>query len=121
MGRNRRDGKRRIIMKNYAKHIYFNEPRQNAPQFVIGSISVKVAEFIEWAQSVGWSDKGYINLDVLRSKDGKPYVAVNDYKSGQKTERKPVKQRMDPKTEFIDGQPIIDIDEDNINPEDLPF
>lgn len=64
--------------KNYATGLYFNHKRQGAPEFVIGSISVKKDAFIQWLNSVKTNDKGYINIDVLDGKE-KPYCVLNEY------------------------------------------
>ena len=66
--------------KEYPKGIYFNRPRENAPEFVLGSISIKKQEFLEWLDQKETNEKGYVNLDVLNGKEEKPYLAVNDYK-----------------------------------------
>lgn len=65
--------------KRYPSGIYFNNPYYNAPDFVIGKISIKSNEFLEWFNSEAPNEKGYVYLDVLKSKDGKPYCAVNDF------------------------------------------
>ena len=51
--------------------------RENAPEFVIGNISVKVDEavaFLNTHQKNGW-----VNLNVLTSQAGKPYVALDTF------------------------------------------
>ena len=52
-------------------------PRDNAPDFVKGSISIKRAELI--ATLTGMSGD-WINLDIKESKGGKWYASVNDWK-----------------------------------------
>ena len=68
--------------------------RDNAPEFVIGNISVKVEEavaFLNTHQKNGW-----VNLNVLTSQAGKPYVELDTFvpkKQGDapvKVEEKPV-------------------------------
>lgn len=51
--------------------------RQDAPQFVIGNISVKVEEavaFLNANQKNGW-----VNLNVLNSQAGKPYIELDTF------------------------------------------
>ena len=51
--------------------------RENAPDFVIGNISVKVEEaisFLKERQKNGW-----VNLNVLTSKAGSPYIELDQF------------------------------------------
>ena len=52
-------------------------PREGAPDFVKGSISIKRADLINW---LGQQDGEWINLDMKVSKQGKWYSCVNTYK-----------------------------------------
>ena len=52
-------------------------PHEKAPDFVKGSISIKRENLITWLAD----QKGdWINADIKVSKEGKWYVAVNDWK-----------------------------------------
>lgn len=62
---------------NFPKGLMVKQPRQGAPEFVKGSISVKSAEFIEYLK--GMKDE-WVNFDIKVSKDGKWYCALNDWK-----------------------------------------
>ncbi len=72
-------------MKNYPKGIYYNEPRANAPEFIIGKLSIHKDNLIEWLEEEETNEKGYINFDILQGKPNeetgeiKPYIAVNDW------------------------------------------
>lgn len=60
-------------------------PRQNAPEFVKASLSIKREALISWLQQ---RDGEWVNADVKEAKSGKWYVAVdawkpNSEKSGQ--------------------------------------
>lgn len=66
---------------NYPKGIYFDKPRDNAPDFVIGRISIKKEALLEWLNETPANEKGYINLEVLNGRENKPYIRINDYKS----------------------------------------
>lgn len=56
-------------------------PHKNAPDFVIADISITPVEFGKWLKekyNANPDDK--VRLQVLRSRGGKYYVAVNDFK-----------------------------------------
>ena len=58
--------------------------RESAPEFIIGEISVKVDEAVEFLQKN--ANKGWVNLDVKLSKGGKYYIELNTFKPEKKTE-----------------------------------
>jgi len=63
--------------KYFPKGLYFNEPHERAPDFVKGSVSIKVADFRDYLGKV----KGdWLNIDLKVSKDGKAYAEVNTFK-----------------------------------------
>ena len=52
--------------------------KENAPEFVVGSMSIKVDEAMAFlAQN---ETKGWVNLDVKLSKGGKYYVELDTWK-----------------------------------------
>jgi len=57
--------------------VIFKLPRQGAPDYVKGSISIKRAELIQWLN--GKSDE-WINLDLKVGKSGKAFASVNTWK-----------------------------------------
>ena len=57
--------------------VIFKLPRQGAPDYVKGSISIKRAELIQWLN--GKSDE-WINLDLKVGKSGKAFASVNNWK-----------------------------------------
>jgi len=57
--------------------LIFKLPRENAPDFVKGSLSLKRAELVSWLS--GKNDE-WINLDLKVGKSGKSYASVNTYK-----------------------------------------
>jgi hypothetical protein len=68
--------------KIFAKGINFKK-RAGSPDFVIGNLNIKVDEAIETLKQN--ENNGWVNLDILTSKEGKPYVEVNTWKpEGQK-------------------------------------
>ena len=66
----------------FATGLYYFEPHQNAPDFVLGTISIKPKEFVDWLREnhKAVDDQGYLKLAVKRAKSGKPYVSIDTYK-----------------------------------------
>jgi hypothetical protein len=65
------------------KGMFFKPPREGAPDFVKGSISIKKNEFFEWMKTQP-QDSEWINLDMKVAKStGKIYLSVNDWKPNQ--------------------------------------
>jgi len=60
----------------FANGLIFKKP-DNAPDFVIGNLSVKKSEFIPFLDS---QDGDWVNLQIKLSKGGKYYVEVNNWK-----------------------------------------
>ena len=63
---------------NFAQGMNFKLPPENAPEFVKGRLSIKLDEFVAWAQNN--ASNGWINLDLKVGRSGKPYVALNTWK-----------------------------------------
>ena len=63
--------------KVFAEGFIFKK-REGSPEWVVGSMSIKVDEAIEFLKK--HELKGWVNLDVNKSKGGKLYVQLNDYK-----------------------------------------
>lgn len=81
--------------KKFPDGIIFKLPRENAPDYVIGAISIKKKEALVWIKE---QDGDWINLDLLVSKEGKPYCAVNEYKkpsSPKPEETDPIEEKDD--------------------------
>jgi hypothetical protein len=76
--------------REFPKGVYFNLPRENAPEFVLGSIALNLAWMDREQLNSKKNEKWYVYLDVLRGKDWKPYVAFNEYKAEKKEEKKPL-------------------------------
>jgi hypothetical protein len=62
--------------KVFAEGIIFKR-NDNAPDFVIGSMSVKVEEFVPFLQAN--SKNGWTNLNVKKSQSGKIYVELDTF------------------------------------------
>ena len=68
--------------------LFFKDKHENAPDFVICKGSIKVADLVQFLSTV---DGEWVNFDLKRSKDGKPYAAVDDWKpqGGQQQGQRP--------------------------------
>lgn len=65
----------------FVNGLMFKLPRQGAPDFVKGAVSIKRAELIEWLNS---KNDEWINIDLKVSKSGKAFAAVNNWKPENK-------------------------------------
>jgi len=56
----------------------FKKPREGAPEFVKGNISIKVDAFTDWLALHG-QGKEWLNIDLKKSREGKLYLSLNTY------------------------------------------
>ena len=77
--------------------------RENAPDFVIGNISVKVDEAIAFLKSN--SKNGWVNLDIKQAKGGNYYCELDTWEAKPKAQPK--------------AEPVVQAD--TSSGEDLPF
>jgi len=66
--------------KKFTKGIWFNPRKERQPEFIIGQLSIQHETFLDWINTQNFDEKGYIRLDILMSKDNKPYLVVNEWK-----------------------------------------
>lgn len=66
----------------------FRKPREGAPEFIKGSISIKLKDFFEFAKQHN-NGTGWMNIDLKKSKGGKLYLSLNTWKKGDKKEDAP--------------------------------
>lgn len=64
--------------KIMADGMFFKEKHQNAPDFVIGGLSIKIDQFAKFVKD--HKDGEYLNFQVLKSKQGKPYIVLDTWK-----------------------------------------
>ena len=69
--------------------LMFKEKHQNAPDFVICKLSIKREELIAWLQA---KDGEWINGDIKRSKNGKIYAAVDNWKPNTERQAEPARE-----------------------------
>ncbi len=72
--------------KIFAEGILFKRPRDGAPDFVKGSISIKVADIGPFLTK--YEKNGWVNLDLKESKLGKLYLELNVWDKKEKVEVK---------------------------------
>ena len=60
-----------LVQGMYAKR------NEKAPDFVICGLSIKVSEFAKFVKEHAKDD--FLNIDILRSKEGKPYAVKNTF------------------------------------------
>ena len=98
--------------KIFPKGFIFKRKRDGAPDFVKGTISIKVDEFIEFMNE-HISSEGWINIDLLESQDNKYYSALNTWAKGSEDQTQgEVPAPVEPR----EAQ-----NEPEINVEDIPF
>lgn len=82
---------------SFVDGLIVKKPREGAPEFVIGSLSMKREELIGW---LGKQEGEWVNADMLVSKKGSWYAKVNTWKP------EPQNQEVDERAD---------------EPEDMPF
>ncbi len=85
----------------YAIGFFFNKKRDNAPSFVLGSMSISKEKAIKWLQEQEADSKGYIRLKINEGKE-KPYVALDEWKPGQEKKEKDTIQYPSEEDDAID-------------------
>lgn len=79
-------------LKRFPKGIMFKERNIKAPEYVMGSISIKRTELLNWLST---ETDDWINLGVNRSHNGKVYIYVDTWKTSAQQETPPTKQSPD--------------------------
>ena len=92
----------------FADGFRFENPRENAPSFVKGKLSIKAEEAIKFIQE--HESEGWVNIDIKESKGGKLYMALDTYKKDSKEE---VKQEA--KKVVKEEESVIDYPENNLD------
>ena len=80
--------------KVFADGFYWDR-HENAPDFVVGKMSVKVAQAVPFLQEHA-NDGGYVNLQVKRSKGGKLYVELDTWQPEQRQPSQPPAESQPP-------------------------
>lgn len=93
--------------KEFPEGLILKAPRDGAPDYVIGSLSIKRGEFLNWLKG---REGDWVNLNLKRGQSGKWYAEVDTWKpNGGGTG--PTKRAPDPrKAEPEDDIPFIRCD-----------
>lgn len=84
--------------KVFVDGVIFKLPRDNAPEFVKGSISIKMKDLIAFAKE--HHKDGWLNVDLLVGRSGKPYTALNTWEPKKEEAKVPAVE------EFEDSIPF---------------
>lgn len=97
--------------------LFFKDKHENAPDFVMCKGSIKIADLAAWLQK---QEGEWVNFDLKRSREGKPYASVDDWKPdsqrGQQSSR-PARQQSAPQRQA----PQQSAPMDDFSDEDIPF
>lgn len=77
--------------------LFFKDKHENAPDFVMCKGSIKIADLAAWLQK---QEGEWVNFDLKRSRDGKPYASIDDWKP--KGERPQRQAQPEPAGDFSD-------------------
>lgn len=64
----------------FAQGIFFLKPGERAPEYILGNLSIRPNDFIEWLNCQTPDETGYIRLVVKNSKNNKAYIALDTWK-----------------------------------------
>lgn len=70
--------------KEFPNGLILKAPRDGAPDYVIGSLSIRKAEFLDWLKG---REGDWVNLNLKRGQSGKWYAEVDTWRP--KGESKP--------------------------------
>ncbi len=68
---------------NFTQGLRFWDKHPNAPEWVIGKISIKPKEFTDWLKANYKKGEEYINIEVKRGNSGNPYTELSTFKPNQ--------------------------------------
>lgn len=68
--------------------------RENAPEWVVGNISVKVEDAVKFLNK--HSKNGWVNLNVNNAKSGKTYIELDTFEPNKKTSNSETKNNQVP-------------------------
>lgn len=75
----------------FAEGIYFDKPGEKSPDFIKGKINIDLERLYTWGKA-HVNGKGYVRLDLKKSREGKLYLSLNTW------------EPMQPKPDFSQGE-----------------
>lgn len=77
---------KKMAEKIFADGLRFENPREGAPEWIKGKISINSDKFRAFLDQYT-DERGWVNLDVKQGKSGALYVELNTWKKGQKSDQ----------------------------------
>ena len=110
--------------KIFPQGMYADKPHEKAPSYVIARTSYKVEEFKAFLDAHK-NDRGYVNIDILKSQKGTFYGVLNTYVADM---TKPSSLSDEDKSKIADAREKhnenvseLNYPEEEIKPSDIPF
>ena len=70
--------------KKFIDGLFINKPSEKAPDFVKVKASISADKFIPFLKE-NVNGKGYLNFDILESRDGKYYAKIDTFEPKKET------------------------------------
>lgn len=97
--------------KIFVDGLFYSLPNTKAPEWVIANLSINVKKLTEFLQKQE-AERGWVNIDVKKSKSGSIYCEVSTYKPKSRGNSQPSPEAQN--EAISDETPIVDI-------KDIPF
>jgi len=84
--------------KVFTEGLYFNEKHENAPDFILGGLSINRNKLIPWLENQPENKAGYIKIQIKRSKpttekpEGNIYCELDTWEPDFRKEAAPAAQ-----------------------------
>jgi hypothetical protein len=71
--------------------LYPKQKHENAPDFVLGKVSINLEQFMPWLRQWCKDNPGeqWVNIEMLISRGGKPYAKVDSWKPEPRQDSQP--------------------------------
>ena len=90
--------------KVFVNGLFVQDRTPSTPDFVLGRFSIKSAELIAFLQQ-NTNEKGYCNIDLKKSQNGKKYFELNNWKPAQQAPAPAMPQQAPPPPAFPPASP----------------
>jgi hypothetical protein len=94
--------------KQFATGMRVSLPRQGAPSFVMGSLNIKVSDFIEFLKKHE-KNNGYVDIDLKIGKSGSPYAELNTWTPNKPARVEEDNRMTSPSEDFPNGLSLDDM------------